>query len=205
MTCSKITPRSMKYSVLGREAHLWGDVTENLTFDGILWPRKAAALEVLWNGKGNGKKKVSEDATRILAKLRERLPGRTIVAGMEQMEQMEWSLSRFLYAMQHPNVRESILIAHMLLEFLWTFHLEAEAYARSEHLYHPKNETTLGALPNRLEMTNSTMYFFLCWVRSSGFVSIEASSRPYSAVIRSWSIQQYALLSAMQFAFFIQR
>lgn len=79
-------PEDQKHLVLGGEVHLWGELTDSVTLDGMLWPRAAAAAEVLWKGKG----KVSEDTTRRLAEMRERLLGRGIGAGMVQME---WSLS----------------------------------------------------------------------------------------------------------------
>ncbi len=51
----------------------------------MLWPRVAAAAEVLWRGKGE----VGEGATRRLAEMRERLVARGVRAGMVQME---WGL-----------------------------------------------------------------------------------------------------------------
>ncbi len=54
----------------------------------MLWPRAAAAAEVLWKGEG----KVSEDTTRRLAEVRERLLGRGISAAAVSME---WSLSNY--------------------------------------------------------------------------------------------------------------
>lgn len=79
-------PEEHKHLVLGGEVHLWGELTDSVTLDGTLWPRAAAAAEVLWKGNGT----VSEDTTRRLAEMRERLLGRGIGAGMVQME---WSLS----------------------------------------------------------------------------------------------------------------
>lgn len=51
----------------------------------MLWPRAAAAAEVLWRGKAD----VGEAATRRLAEMRERLVARGVMAGMVQME---WGL-----------------------------------------------------------------------------------------------------------------
>ena len=51
----------------------------------MLWPRAAAAAEVLWRGKGD----VGEATTRRLAEMRERLVARGVLAGMVQME---WGL-----------------------------------------------------------------------------------------------------------------
>ena len=78
-------PEEHKHLVLGGEVHLWGELVDTVTLDGMLWPRVAAAAEVLWRGKGE----VGEDVTRRLAEMRERLVCRGIQAGMVQME---WSL-----------------------------------------------------------------------------------------------------------------
>ena len=51
----------------------------------MLWPRVAAAAEVLWRGKGE----VGEETTRRLAEMRERLVAIGIKAGMVQMQ---WGL-----------------------------------------------------------------------------------------------------------------
>ena len=51
----------------------------------MLWPRAAAAAEVLWRGKGE----VGEETTRRLADMRERLVAIGIKAGMVQMQ---WGL-----------------------------------------------------------------------------------------------------------------
>ena len=69
--------------VLGGEAHLWAELTDSITLDGMLWPRLSAAAEVLWSGPG---RPVDEDATRRLAEMRERLVARGVRAGMVQME-----------------------------------------------------------------------------------------------------------------------
>lgn len=79
-------PEEHKHLVLGGEVHLFGELTDSVTLDGMLWPRAAAAAEVLWKGTCE----VNEDATRRLAELRERLVAKAIGAGMVQME---WCLS----------------------------------------------------------------------------------------------------------------
>ena len=68
--------------VLGGEANLWSELTDSVTLDHMLWPRLAAAAEMLWRGRGE----VSEETTRRLAEMRERLVGRGIASGMVQME-----------------------------------------------------------------------------------------------------------------------
>lgn len=50
----------------GGEVHLWGELTDSVSLDPHLWPRVAAAAEVMWSGKG---KMPTEDTTRRLAKL----------------------------------------------------------------------------------------------------------------------------------------
>ena len=75
-------PEDKRHLVVGGELHLWGELTDSVTLDGILWPRAAAGAEVLWRGPG----KVKEDVTKRLAEMRERLVARGIGAGMVQME-----------------------------------------------------------------------------------------------------------------------
>ena len=72
-----------RHLVLGGEVNLFGELTDSVTLDGMLWPRAAAAAEVMWSGSG---REVNEDATRRLAEFRERLVVRGLNAGMVQME-----------------------------------------------------------------------------------------------------------------------
>lgn len=76
-------PQSQRHLVVGGEAHLWGELTDSVSLDGMLWPRVAAAAEVMWGAPG---KKPDENTTRRLADLRERLVTRGIRAGVVQME-----------------------------------------------------------------------------------------------------------------------
>jgi hexosaminidase len=76
-------PEDLRHLVLGGEVHLWGELTDEVSLDGMLWPRTAAAGEVLWRGEGLG---VGEPATRRLAEMRERLVRKGIRAGVVQME-----------------------------------------------------------------------------------------------------------------------
>ena len=62
---------------------MWNEMTDAVTLDVMLWPRAAAAAEVLWAGVGTP---VSEDTTRRLAELRERLLLEGVAAGVVQME-----------------------------------------------------------------------------------------------------------------------
>ena len=79
-------PEHQKHLVVGGEAHLWGELTDSINLDGMLWPRLAAAAEVMWSGTG---KKPDESTTRRLADFRERL----LMAGVRSgVVQMEWCL-----------------------------------------------------------------------------------------------------------------
>ena len=76
-------PRDQWYLVVGGEVHLWGELTDNISLDGMLWPRAAAAAEVLWSGTGTP---VGVGTTRRLAEIRERLVAAGVAAGVVQME-----------------------------------------------------------------------------------------------------------------------
>jgi hexosaminidase len=81
----KDIPEGQRHLVIGGECHLWGELTDSVNLDNMLWPRVAAAAEVLWKGKGE----VGEGTTRRLAEMRERLVAGGVRAGMVQME---WGL-----------------------------------------------------------------------------------------------------------------
>ncbi|KAL8673001.1 MAG: hypothetical protein Q9168_002562 [Polycauliona sp. 1 TL-2023] len=76
-------PRSQRHLVMGGEVHLWGELTDSVNLDDMLWPRVAAAAEVMW---GAVEKKPDESTTRRLADMRERLVMRGVRAGVVQME-----------------------------------------------------------------------------------------------------------------------
>ena len=76
-------PRNQRHLIVGGEAHLWGELTDSVNLDGMLWPRVAAAAEVMWSAPG---KKPDESTTRRLADMRERLVMKGIGAGVVQME-----------------------------------------------------------------------------------------------------------------------
>ncbi|MCJ1287844.1 N-acetyl-glucosamine-6-phosphate deacetylase [Xylographa opegraphella] len=75
-------PKEDRHLVIGGEVHLWGELTDGVGLDGMLWPRVAAAAEVMWRGKGT----IGEGVTGRLAEMRERLVARGVGAGMVQME-----------------------------------------------------------------------------------------------------------------------
>ena len=81
----KDVPEESQHLVLGGEVHLWGETVDNLGLDFMLWPRAAAAAEMMWKGKGT----VGEPITRRLAEMRERLVAMGIRSGVVQME---WAL-----------------------------------------------------------------------------------------------------------------
>lgn len=68
--------------VIGGEVHLWTELTDSISLDGKLWPRAAAAAEILWKGPGT----VTESVTSRLAEMRERLVKQGIQASMVQMQ-----------------------------------------------------------------------------------------------------------------------
>ena len=71
-----------EHLVIGGEVHLWAELTDSITLDGKLWPRAAAAAEILWSGA----RQVDESVTRRLAEFRERLVLKGIQASVVQME-----------------------------------------------------------------------------------------------------------------------
>ena len=80
-------PEEKHHLVLGGEVHLWTELTDSVTLDFMLWPRAAAAAEMMW--RGAGQVQVGEMTTRRLALMRERLVKKGIRAGVVQME---WAL-----------------------------------------------------------------------------------------------------------------
>ena len=69
----------------GGEVHMWGELTTAANLDGKVWPRAAAAAEVMWSGP-KGEKGVVEDVTRRLADWRERAVGLGFAASVVQVE-----------------------------------------------------------------------------------------------------------------------
>ncbi|KAI9673878.1 MAG: N-acetyl-glucosamine-6-phosphate deacetylase [Caeruleum heppii] len=73
--------------ILGAEIHLWSEQTDPVTLDSMLWPRAAAAGEVLWSGATDeeGRKRNLTDASRRLSVWRERMVRRGVQARIVQM------------------------------------------------------------------------------------------------------------------------
>ena len=82
-------PKHLHAQIEGGEAHMWTEMVDGVSLDGMVWPRAAAVAEVLWGGprmaggsgigsekdkeKENGKGgEILTDATRRLAEWRER-------------------------------------------------------------------------------------------------------------------------------------
>ncbi|KAL9639777.1 MAG: hypothetical protein Q9164_000713 [Protoblastenia rupestris] len=74
-------PIEQWYLVVGGEVSMWAEQTDGMNLDSSLWPRLAAAGEVLWRGKGT----VDESVTRRLAEMREWLVAKGVAAGPVQV------------------------------------------------------------------------------------------------------------------------
>lgn len=61
----------VQYLIEGGEVHMWTEQTDPVNLDSRVWPRAAAAAEVLWSGPRNAS--MIEDASRRLAEWRERV------------------------------------------------------------------------------------------------------------------------------------
>lgn len=68
-------PANLTQLVLGGEVHLWSEQADGANVDGLLWPRAAAAAEVLWSGRHDtaGQNRSEVDAAPRLAEMRERM------------------------------------------------------------------------------------------------------------------------------------
>ena len=71
--------------VIGGEASMWAEKTDDVSLDNNLWPRLAAAAEVLWRGDGV----VDESVTRRLAEMRELLVSKGVAS---RPVQVAWCL-----------------------------------------------------------------------------------------------------------------
>lgn len=80
-------PTSDQHLVIGGEAHIWAEQTDPVNLDRMVWPRAAAAAEVLWSGAkdAQGQNRSQIEAAPRLSELRERLVARGVMAEPVQM------------------------------------------------------------------------------------------------------------------------
>jgi hexosaminidase len=80
-------PANETHLVLGAEVHIWSEQTDPTTIDSMLWPRAAAAGEVLWSGRqdASGQNRSQITAAPRLSEMRERMLNRGVQAGIVQM------------------------------------------------------------------------------------------------------------------------
>ena len=73
--------------VIGGEVHIWAEQTDSVSLDRMVWPRAAAAAEVLWSGSkdAQGQNRSQVDAAPRLSDLRERLVAKGVAAEPIQM------------------------------------------------------------------------------------------------------------------------
>ena len=73
--------------VLGGEVHMWNEQTDPVSLDNMVWPRAAAAAEVLWSGRTDaaGTNRSLLTAAPRLSEWRERLVARGVAAAPIQM------------------------------------------------------------------------------------------------------------------------
>ncbi|KAI8938644.1 hypothetical protein NX059_004514 [Plenodomus lindquistii] len=69
-------PEENQHLVIGGEAHMWTEMTDPTNLDRMVWPRAAAAAEILWSGAKDpvtGGNRSQIDAAPRLSEMRERL------------------------------------------------------------------------------------------------------------------------------------
>lgn len=74
--------------MLGGELAVWSETIDSQNLDSIVWPRAAAAAEVLWSGRtdASGQNRSQLDAAPRLNLQRQRLVAKGIGASPIQME-----------------------------------------------------------------------------------------------------------------------
>lgn len=84
-------PANLQHLIVGGEVHMWGEQTDAVNLDPMLWPRAAAAAEVLWSGAkdANGQNRSQIEASPRLSDLRERLVAKGVRAEPVRMAYCE--------------------------------------------------------------------------------------------------------------------
>jgi hexosaminidase len=80
-------PADKQDLVIGGEAHIWAEMTDPVNLDRMVWPRAAAAAEVLWSGPkdASGQNRSQVEAAPRLSDFRERLVKMGVAAEPIQM------------------------------------------------------------------------------------------------------------------------
>ncbi|KAJ4303652.1 Glucosamine-6-phosphate isomerase (Glucosamine-6-phosphate deaminase) (GNPDA) (GlcN6P deaminase) [Kalmusia sp. IMI 367209] len=80
-------PTSLQHLVIGGEAHMWAEQTDPVNVDRMIWPRAAAAAEILWSGAkdAQGRNRSQIEAAPRLSEMRERLVAMGVGAEPIQM------------------------------------------------------------------------------------------------------------------------
>jgi len=80
-------PAAQQDLVIGGEVHIWSERTDPVNLDRMVWPRAAAAAEVLWSGAkdAQGRNRSQVEAAPRLSEMRERLVARGVMAEPIQM------------------------------------------------------------------------------------------------------------------------
>jgi hexosaminidase len=78
-------PAASRNMVLGGEVHAWAEQIDGVGLDSVVWPRAAAAAEVLWSGPNTGKVRPEPEVAMRMSDLRERLVAMGVAAVPIQM------------------------------------------------------------------------------------------------------------------------
>lgn len=80
-------PAASHDKVLGGEVHAWAEQIDSVNLDSVVWPRAAAAAEVLWSGPRDaaGRNRSQPEVAMRLSDLRERLVAKGVAAVPIQM------------------------------------------------------------------------------------------------------------------------
>ena len=75
-------PANLTHLVLGGEVSMWSEQTDPVNLDRQVWPRAAAAGEILWSGAkdSQGRNRSQIEASPRLSEMRERLVARGVMA-----------------------------------------------------------------------------------------------------------------------------